>query len=56
MALLLSGTGVWSGSLAGATTAAWDVGQHPIDVYDSLGVKRGTAVLTVCEHNAKVCS
>ena len=56
VALLLSGTGLWSASLAGATTAAWDVGQHPIEVYDSVGVARGTAVLTVCEHTAKVCS
>lgn len=56
VALVLSGSGVWSATLAGATTAAWDVGQHPIDVYDNLGAKRGTAVLTVCEHNAKVCA
>lgn len=56
VALVLSGAGSWSAGLAGATTAAWDVGQHPIDIYDWLGTKRGTAVLTVCEHNAKACS
>jgi prepilin-type N-terminal cleavage/methylation domain-containing protein len=47
--------GVYSGQIPTANSDPWDVGQHSIDIYDSINVKRATVVLTVCEKNVSSC-
>ena len=47
--------GLYSGAIATATSEAWDVGQHVIDIYDSVPIKRASVVLTVCEKNVVSC-
>jgi hypothetical protein len=44
--------GVYSAAIPTATSEAWDVGQHVIEIYDNVPIKRATVVLTVCEKNA----
>ncbi|MBW3557342.1 MAG: fibronectin type III domain-containing protein [Actinobacteria bacterium] len=54
LVLSSSSSGLFTGQLDGTTTA-WDVGPHTIELFDSLTVKRGQVVLTVCDRNARDC-
>jgi hypothetical protein len=51
-----AGGGVWVADVLVTGGSAVQSGQHRIEVRDTLGTKRGDAVLVVCDQGATACS